>query len=153
VQFAERGLPYETGGILVGHRESNDIVVAEVLAVPAESAGTSHYRRDSTVADAVLQHYLQTSDDLEGYVGEWHSHPAPAGPSDLDERTIAEIASVSGGPVALIVCAFSRDQSRHNLHIRVARRKTRHRISTTIPVLRLSHPMQQTAVPDQEIRT
>lgn len=142
VRFAQPDLPCESGGILVGYRDSNDIVISKVLSVPAESVGVSHYRRDSNVADTVLQRYLETSEDIEGYIGEWHSHPAPAGPSRLDLKTLEEIASVAEGPVALIVCAFNRNHSRHNLHIRVSCHGARGKISTKTPGRRFNSPEQ-----------
>ncbi|UKA58240.1 Mov34/MPN/PAD-1 family protein [Arthrobacter sp. FW306-2-2C-D06B] len=150
--LAELALPFESGGILVGYRESDDIVVSEVLLVPPESVGSSHYRRDGRVADTLLQEYLQTGSEIEGYVGEWHSHPAPIGPSRLDLRTLKELAAVAEGSVALIVCAFTKDQSHHTFHLRWARRTAGHRISLTTPELRQSYSAPSTPVPDQEIR-
>lgn len=151
IRLAELTLPFENGGILVGHRESGDIVISNVLAVPPESAGASHYSRESAVADRILQDYLQSSDDLEGYVGEWHSHPAPVGPSRLDMRTLQDIASIAQGPVALIVCAFSKDRSRQVFHVRSADGHLKQASLVTIPELRISRSAQDATVPNQEV--
>lgn len=151
IGLAKQTLPFENGGILVGHREADDIVISGVLAVPPESAGARHYKRESEVADRILQDYLQGSDDLEGYVGEWHSHPALAGPSRLDMRTLREIASIAQGSVALIVCAFSKDRSRQVFHVRLADRNLEQANLVTIPELRISRPAQDARAPDQEV--
>lgn len=38
-----------------------------------------------------------------GYVGEWHSHPLPCGPSGQDTREVRRISTLTPHPVALIV--------------------------------------------------
>jgi proteasome lid subunit RPN8/RPN11 len=76
-------LPAETGGILLGYREDANIIVTHALVVDGTSASTSRYVRDDMKANELLHAFLneRASDDPTGYVGEWHSHPAPCGPS------------------------------------------------------------------------
>lgn len=87
-------LPFEVGGILLGHYEnSTTIVVSDVLTVPGVATTTS-YTRDDIEANRLLARFLETQDseDPTGYVGEWHVHPGPSGPSRTDIKAIREIA-------------------------------------------------------------
>ncbi|WOH18097.1 SAVED domain-containing protein [Paenarthrobacter sp. GOM3] len=104
-----KNLPREAGGILLGYRESNTVVVTNALAVGSAHATTSQYVRDDILANTLLEEFLdeRADDDPTGYIGEWHSHPAPQGPSHTDLGSIRAIAKTSDGPVALVVHATS----------------------------------------------
>lgn len=108
---SRRNMPFETGGILLGYREDRCIVVTYVLAVPAMSASPTRYIRDDVRANEQLRRYLATRDpdDPIGYVGEWHSHPCPCGPSSIDIEAICTTAHETSGPIALVVCSPLRD--------------------------------------------
>ncbi|MFF1400774.1 Mov34/MPN/PAD-1 family protein [Streptomyces sp. NPDC058287] len=82
----DQHLPRETGGILLGYREDADIVVTHALVVDGPGASTHRYVRDDVRANARLAAFLapRAESDPTGYVGEWHSHPAPFGPSPTD---------------------------------------------------------------------
>ena len=47
----------------------------------------------------------RADDDPIGYVGEWHSHPSPSGPSTVDRAAMRATARVSFNPIALLVFA------------------------------------------------
>lgn len=98
-------LPLENGGILLGYHEGPNIVVTHALVVTAPAATTNRYVRDDVQANALLREFLaaRDPDDPTGYVGEWHSHPAPCGPSSIDLNAIRATAKASAAPVALIV--------------------------------------------------
>ncbi|MGW6569282.1 SAVED domain-containing protein [Streptomyces sp. NPDC054975] len=98
-------LPQETGGILLGYGQDTDIVVTRALEVDGEGASTHRYVRDDVTANALLAAFLaeRASDDPTGYVGEWHSHPAPVGPSPTDITAMKAIARDHDGPLALVV--------------------------------------------------
>jgi integrative and conjugative element protein (TIGR02256 family) len=102
---AAQRLPVETGGILLGYREAANIVVTHALVVEGPGASRSRYVRDDVEANRILEEFLKqrSSDDVIGYVGEWHSHPAPSGPSPTDHAAMREIAKRSSGPVGLVV--------------------------------------------------
>jgi proteasome lid subunit RPN8/RPN11 len=109
-QAAHAGAARETGGILVGYREPKQIVVTHALHLPPVHGQSDRYTRDETAANLALGLYLEgrESDDPEGYVGEWHSHPGPSGPSPIDLKAVREIADLLGDSVALIVVRVTR---------------------------------------------
>jgi integrative and conjugative element protein (TIGR02256 family) len=106
VQAGRRALPLETGGILIGHRDGENVIVTRAVEVPSPTATRRSYRLDHEHADAALARALrnQPRDALAGYVGEWHTHPARVGPSILDRMSIASAARKSPAPIAMIVC-------------------------------------------------
>ncbi|WP_416972255.1 SAVED domain-containing protein [Streptomyces sp. 4F14] len=102
-----RQLPRETGGILLGYREDANVAVTYALVVDGQGASTRRYVRDDVKANALLAEFLaqRADDDPTGYVGEWHSHPAPSGPSSTDVAAMRATAREHDGPVALLVYA------------------------------------------------
>lgn len=98
-------LPLEIGGVLLGYHEDNDVVVTHALVVDSAAATKKRYVRDDVLANARLAAFLadRAADDPIGYVGEWHSHPAPSGPSSIDHDAMRAAASASDSPVALLV--------------------------------------------------
>lgn len=102
---AARSLPFESGGILLGYREGLRIVVTHALVVATYAGMTNRYVRDDVSANALLREFLASRDpeDPTGYVGEWHSHPAPSEPSSIDISAIRTTAKETDGPIALIV--------------------------------------------------
>ena len=102
-----RRLPLEAGGILLGHHEDGSVVVTHALVVDGQGAARDKYIRDDIRANALLAEFLaqRAEDDPTGYIGEWHSHPAPSGPSPTDDAAVRAIAKTSDGPIALLVYA------------------------------------------------
>lgn len=109
-RLAREAVPREHGGVLLGWWEADSVaVVAELLSVPDPAAGPLRYRRRHAPAQARLDEYLLTRDDPRcGYIGEWHSHPAPQGPSRIDRAELSALVRQTGKPVALIVLALRR---------------------------------------------
>ncbi|MFF5794638.1 SAVED domain-containing protein [Paeniglutamicibacter sp. NPDC012692] len=105
-------LPVETGGILLGYREGTNLVVTHALMVDGQGASGVRYVRDDVRANSILDAFLaeRDRDDPVGYIGEWHSHPAPHGPSPIDVAAIRETAKTSEGPLALLVHAPGGDE-------------------------------------------
>lgn len=112
-----KSLPTETGGILLGYHESNTIVVTNALTIGSDRATTNQYVRDDLKANKLLKDFLadRAIDDPTGYVGEWHSHPAPAGPSPIDVNALRAIAKTSDGPIALVVRSTSHSTPFHGV--------------------------------------
>jgi integrative and conjugative element protein (TIGR02256 family) len=102
---ASATLPNETGGILLGWREPDAIVVVRLIEVVDACASHTTYTRNHAHAEASLQRALADAEpgDPMGYVGEWHAHPAPLGPGRQDRRELRAIARLSQHPVALVV--------------------------------------------------
>lgn len=104
-ETAERALPRETGGILLGHRAATELVVAEVLEVPDSEATSNRYTRDRQQGQALLDARLATEAEgsLLGYVGDWHSHTRAADASDQDLGTLGANSIADGDCLAVII--------------------------------------------------
>ena len=130
-----KSLPTETGGILLGYHESNTIVVTNALTIGSDRASTNQYVRDDVKANNLLKDFLadRAADDPTGYVGEWHSHPAPAGPSPKDVSALRTIAKTSDVPIALVVRSTSLTAPFHGV---TAQRQRLGRITSgNVPVI------------------
>jgi len=91
---ATRGLPRESGGILIGRFE-RDIVVVTQAGGPGRQAsrGNADFRRDGEHAQRVLDSAVAASGGDVDYVGEWHSHPSDVPASPKDERSMGHISA------------------------------------------------------------
>jgi len=107
VEQSAAALPVETGGILLGYRADDDVVVTELLVVANPSASSLRYIRDDVKANELLNDWFAShpDDSLTGYVGEWHSHPGIGPASGLDLSSARATARRANGPIALLVCA------------------------------------------------
>ncbi len=114
--------PSELGGIMVGWWQGGSTaVVLELLPVPDHQAGPAHYQRRNSQAQEVLDAYLRTNGDPHcGYIGEWHSHPAPQPPSSIDRCALSGIVRQARRPIALVVLALTPDH-RATAHGLIAR--------------------------------
>jgi integrative and conjugative element protein (TIGR02256 family) len=100
-------LPRETGGILLGHFADGEPIVTVAPVVPDPSATRIRYRRDAQSAARTLSHQLAADKSgILGYLGEWHTHPLPLGPSRTDRQAISVLATDGGYDVLLLVLAL-----------------------------------------------
>lgn len=84
--------PLETGGILIGRLDARRAEVVDAVGPgPAAEHGPARFVRDGLYAQAELDALYVRSDGLHDYLGEWHSHPAPVGPSPRDRASISWI--------------------------------------------------------------
>jgi integrative and conjugative element protein (TIGR02256 family) len=99
----------ETGGVLLGWRHDIGVYVHDVLHVPDTRARHTFYLRRHTPASEILEAAVTALPEGSpiGYVGEWHTHPAPTGPSWIDRREIRRISKQSPSSVGLLVCAYN----------------------------------------------
>jgi hypothetical protein len=106
--IASERLPKETGGILIGYRESNTVKVNMFVEVPDEKAGRYSYIRRHATAEAALGEVLRSKPALSpmGYVGEWHTHPGSVGASRQDLQEVSLVAKHALGVIAFIVLTF-----------------------------------------------
>lgn len=111
---AHAALPNETGGILLGWRTASGLHVAQAAEVPDPGATTHGYQRNFDAAQSLVTMTLahQPADSPLGYIGEWHSHPAPVAASHADLRWIRRLAWDLGGPIGLVVASLSTDSWR-----------------------------------------
>jgi len=101
---SERSAPYETGGLLLGWWEADSIVIADALEVVDAAATTSSWSRREAHAQTTLDRFLADNDSGHlGYVGDWHSHPAPVGASGTDLASLARASLQYEHPLALVV--------------------------------------------------
>ncbi len=104
-------LPQETGGILLGFRTPDLVVVTRALTVPDPRSSRHSYRRHRRRAQAQMAAVGLDATPAIGYVGEWHTHPADCPPSRTDIRALTATARLTTAPVALIVLAYCADRS------------------------------------------
>jgi integrative and conjugative element protein (TIGR02256 family) len=104
-------LPQETGGILLGFRTPDLVVVTRTLTVHDPRGSRHSYRRHRRRAQAQMAAAGINETPGIGYVGEWHTHPADCPPSRIDIRALMATARLTTAPVALIVLAYGTDRS------------------------------------------
>lgn len=101
---AAAAAPRETGGLLVGWWEPQRIVVAHALEVPDPDAGPHGWTRQERAAQCALDAALRKCEHpWLGYVGDWHSHPAPRGASPTDLCSIRRASRQYRHPLLLLV--------------------------------------------------
>lgn len=109
IQNAARlALPNEVGGILIGYRRGASVNVVRAVVVVDPSASPYSYARRHAQAQVALDAVRSEEPDnaLLGWVGEWHSHPGPSGPSHTDLQELLSLARIDGHAIALIVIAL-----------------------------------------------
>ena len=99
----------ETGGILIGTRSRNAILVTDTIEIPPAHPYPTDYTLRVDAANKALELYLSAvgPDHPLGYVGSWHSHPTSSQPSHTDNGTLKRDARAQSGAVALVVVARS----------------------------------------------
>lgn len=107
--LAHGALPNELGGIAVGWWEGDTVAVVQaLLPVTDHRADRAHYERKHSSAQQVLDDHRRSGVDIAaGYIGEWHSHPAPQPPSSIDRGALGAIVRQTRHRVALIVLALN----------------------------------------------
>ena len=111
-------LPRETGGLLLGHFANDEPIVTLAPTILDRRATRIRYRRDAPAAASTLGHHIAADESgLLGYLGEWHTHPLPIGPSATDVHASGRLAHAGGHDIALLVLALgSRGWSGHALN-------------------------------------
>lgn len=104
--IARTALPYETGGLLIGWRDGQNVIVCGWLQLGTSNPRTNRFEIDAKKATKVLKQYLRTtSNPLEGYIGAWHTHPSIVPPSGTDVETFGASAAATQAPLAFVVLA------------------------------------------------
>lgn len=108
-----RGLPNETGGVLLGYHDQKLKMVFIVDSLPAppdsEASRTGFTRGKMGVRESLALCAEKTA-HVVGYVGEWHSHPprSSSRPSSLDVSLLADLAckmALDGLPALMMIVA------------------------------------------------
>lgn len=102
-EHARRALPNETGGILIGFHIDDRPVVIEAIEHVNSDATPRTFRLPAGQTEALVT-AARAKDPRVGYLGDWHTHPSGAGPSDLDEAAMLAAARESGAtrPILLL---------------------------------------------------
>jgi integrative and conjugative element protein (TIGR02256 family) len=101
---AAAAYPQETGGLLLGWWDDGRVVVRHAVEVPDPDATTNSWSRDEPRAQAALDAALAEQDHpWLGYVGDWHSHPAPCGASWQDVASIKRASRQYNQPLVVLV--------------------------------------------------
>lgn len=96
--------PRETGGLLLGWWDGPGVVVRHAVEVPDACATTHSWSRDEARAQVALQAALAWHEHpWLGYVGDWHTHPAPCGASGQDISSIRRASRQFQRPLVLLV--------------------------------------------------
>lgn len=127
-QYRAEKLPGETGGILVGYHDNsiNRIIVVDARKAPSDSEERStSFKRGLEGVEEDMNHIAEATNDLVGYIGEWHSHPegCSADPSEDDLIQIgglAEKLDEDGLPAISIIISKNKDNS-DNVKVLVAK--------------------------------
>lgn len=91
-----RRAPLETGGVLVGYESDGRLFVTHATGPGPRAVHTrSRFRRDGEYTQAEVDRLHEASGGHDDYIGEWHSHPAPVGPSSVD---LTSLRWISGNP-------------------------------------------------------
>src|SRR4051794_20982282 len=77
--------PNETGGVLLGVLTHGRPWITTATEVPHRGATGTYYELEGGAAPTIVE-AATLLDRRVGYLGEWHSHPADAGPSALDAQ-------------------------------------------------------------------
>lgn len=105
--------PNESGGMLIGYVEEGLLHLTHVTPPgPRAVHERDLFVRDGDYSQLVLEAALAESNGSHDYVGEWHSHPFPKGPSARDRVSMKRIsenpAYACAHPVLLLCRRYRR---------------------------------------------
>jgi integrative and conjugative element protein (TIGR02256 family) len=110
-EMRERGLPAETGGVLLGYFDlkANRAYIVDALPAPPDSIRTaSEFARGIEGLESAIKDASERTAGIVGYVGEWHSHPrnVSAAHSGLDIMLLVHLATMlrhDGLPALMLI--------------------------------------------------
>jgi integrative and conjugative element protein (TIGR02256 family) len=117
-EMREKGLPSETGGVLLGYFDlKNDTVyVVDALPAPPDSQrGSGEFIRGVEGLEATVNEVNRRTGKVVTYVGEWHSHPRGVAPLpsgwDIDLMVhLATLLQQDGLPALMLIVGDAREQ-------------------------------------------
>lgn len=89
--LADRALPFETGGIVLGTLTATGAWITTFVEVPAATPHLTRFRIPAGRTHQIVVE-AKASDERIGYLGDWHTHPADSGPSHIDLATLQDLA-------------------------------------------------------------
>ena len=83
---------YETGGILLGLFNHDFIEITEAYKLKSDILSKFHYRRNTKLAQKLVDKRWTETNGVVNYLGEWHTHPEMSStPSCVDKITLANV--------------------------------------------------------------
>ena len=108
----------ESGGVLLGTVHENGLLVT-LATTPSrlDRQLRSLFERLPFGHRAVANRLWRSTGGTTRYIGEWHTHPLPIGPSTTDVHASGRLAVAGGHDIALLVLALgTRGWSGHALN-------------------------------------
>ena len=84
-------VPHETGGILLGCLTATGVWITKFAEIPSKSPHLTRFLIPAGSTHRIVDE-ARAIDVRIGYLGDWHTHPADAGVSDLDLATLQDMA-------------------------------------------------------------
>jgi integrative and conjugative element protein (TIGR02256 family) len=112
-RYARELSPLENGGIILGWRSDEDLVIVDLRGPgPHALHGRHCFIPDHDWQVAEIDRAFEASEGNLDYLGDWHSHPdSVAAMSDLDSETLLRIARRVSSPLMLIVAGSGTEWS------------------------------------------
>ncbi len=131
-QYAERSVPLETGGMLMGYwTPQGPVVIMATVSGPKAVHNRTTFVSDGNHDEAEAARIYEESGRIHTYLGDWHSHPGGSGQlSKLDKDCMATISEhqpsrcprplsvIVRGPVSpgeWVVCVWLLDEGRFSV--------------------------------------
>jgi integrative and conjugative element protein (TIGR02256 family) len=103
-ELAKRQHGAEIGGLLLGHWQDSGIIIDRAVEVTDPSATYSSWSRDEKRAQIALESSIKAdSDNLRGYVGDWHTHPEMVRASSTDIGSLKRASKQYKEPIAMVI--------------------------------------------------
>lgn len=90
-KYEQRNLLNESGGILLGKHipeENYYLISAATEPCESDSAGKLWFLRDYKAAQRIIDSAWETSNGIQNYIGEWHTHPWKAPRPSFTDREL-----------------------------------------------------------------
>lgn len=113
---ANSGLPFETGGVLLGYwsNDRSEVVITDATGPgPKAAHSKTEFIPDDEYQDRVIDEIYARSERRHTYLGDWHTHPfGEESLSYKDRRTLQRIARLdgTGGPAPLMAVLACNEQ-------------------------------------------
>ncbi|MBB4365010.1 integrative and conjugative element protein (TIGR02256 family) [Bradyrhizobium sp. CIR18] len=137
--------PLENGGILLGWRSGEDLIVVDLRGPGPQALHARHcFIPDHVWQVAEINRAFEASRGDLDYLGDWHSHPdSVAEMSKLDSATLLRITRKVSAPLMLIVAGSGTDWSSRCWKGQIARSFLRRRLVATQQKLNIFDPPEQ----------
>lgn len=93
LELSRAEYPRETGGVVAGFTSTERIVITHATGPgPRSERARATFRRDGASTQQAIDRIFAETSGVSDYIGEWHSHPSPVGPSAMDRHAMMRIS-------------------------------------------------------------